>query len=84
MTPPVQLTLTAQSSAGLLCRLLGLLAQHDLAAPDMQVTNSGAQMQVEMVLRGLSLQSARIVAEKMRRCIGVTAVSEAAPAPIAA
>lgn len=84
MTPPVRLTLTARSSAGLLCRLVGLLAQHDLAAPEMRVSTRGTDMQVEMVLRGLPLQSAQIVAEKMRGCIGVTAVSEAAPATVAA
>lgn len=84
MTPPVRLTLTAHSSAGLLCRLLGLLAQHDLPAPDLRVRQQGADMEVEMVLRGLSPQSARIVAEKMRGCIGVVSVSERAPACAAA
>ncbi|ARU17992.1 hypothetical protein [Croceicoccus marinus] len=81
MTPPVRLTLTAQSSAGLLCRLIGLLAQHDLAAPDLKVTTRGTEMRVEMVLRGLSPQSARIAAEKMRGCIGVVSVSETGSVP---
>lgn len=78
MTPSVRLTLTAHSSASLLCRIIGLLAQHDLAAPDLRVRQHGTDMEVEIVLRGLPPQSARIVTEKMRSCIGVFSVSESA------
>ncbi len=80
MMPPVRLTLTARSSASLLCRIIGLLAQHDLAAPDLRVRQRGADMEVEMVLRGLSPRSARIVAEKLRGCIGVVSLAEMEPA----
>jgi hypothetical protein len=39
-----RMTIEADSSADLLCRLLGLFAQRDLAAPGMAVAIDGRQM----------------------------------------
>jgi hypothetical protein len=38
------MTIAASSSADLLCRLIGLFAQRDLAAPDLTVNICGRQM----------------------------------------
>ncbi|MDF2386213.1 hypothetical protein JMG10_32400 [Nostoc ellipsosporum NOK] len=64
-----------EASAALLCRLVGLAAQHDLAAPAMEVRVTPERMTVRLELDGLAGPPGRIVAEKMRRCIGVEAVA---------
>ena len=70
-----QMTIDADSSADLLCRLLGLFAQRDLAAPGMAVAIDGRQMTVTLDLAGLDPHAASLLAEKMARCIGVAAVT---------
>jgi hypothetical protein len=70
-----RMTIEADSSADLLCRLLGLFAQRDLAAPGMAVAIDGRQMTVTLDLAGLDPHAASLLAEKMARCIGVAAVT---------
>jgi hypothetical protein len=69
------MTIAAASSADLLCRLIGLFAQRDLAAPGMTVDIAGKKMTVTVDLAGLDARSASLLAEKMARCIGVEAVT---------
>jgi hypothetical protein len=66
--------IVAEASAGLLCRLIGLAAQQDLAAPDLQVRVAADRMTVQIELDGIGDQPSRIMAEKMERCIGVETV----------
>lgn len=70
----MRLDIVGESSAALLCRLVGLAAQHDLAAPDMdvRVTDVGMTVRLDLELDG---PPGVIVAEKMLRCIGVEAVA---------
>jgi len=70
-----RLTIEALADADLLCRLLGLFAQRDLAAPEMAVAVAGPQMTVTLHLAGLDPHDTSLVAEKMARCIGVAAVT---------
>lgn len=63
------------SSADLLCRLLGLFAQRDFAAPAMSVAVAGRQMTVTLDLAGVGAPAASLLAEKIARCIGVAAVT---------
>ncbi|WP_137862524.1 MULTISPECIES: hypothetical protein [unclassified Sphingomonas] len=67
--------IVGEANAALLCRLVGLAAQHDLAAPDMEVRVTSERMVVRLELDGLDGPPGRIVAEKMLRCIGVEAVA---------
>lgn len=67
--------IVAEPSAALLCRLIGLLAQQDLAAPDMAVCVTSGSMRLYMELADPGGQAGRILAEKMARCIGVEAVT---------
>ena len=75
MTAGHRLRITAEPSAGLLCRLVGLAAQRDLPAPAMRVTVMPEAMVVELDLAGLDPHHARIIAEKAVRCVGVWAVA---------
>jgi hypothetical protein len=75
MRGEVQMTIAAASSADLLCRLIGLFAQRDLAAPGMTVDIAGKQMIVTVDLAELDDRTASLLAEKMARCIGVEAVT---------
>ena len=75
MSGDVQMTIAASSSADLLCRLIGLFAQRDLAAPGMTVDIAGRQMTVTVDLADLDPRTASLLAEKMARCIGVEAVT---------
>jgi hypothetical protein len=70
----MRLDIVGESSAALLCRLVGLAAQHDLVAPEMEVrvTEYGMAVQLDLELDG---PPGMIVAEKMLRCIGVEAVA---------
>lgn len=77
----MQFEIVAEASAGLLCRLIGLAAQQDLEAPDLHVIVTEGTMTIRMKQRGLDGRLAAILAEKMRRCIGVVAViDDAGPA----
>jgi hypothetical protein len=69
----MRLDIVGESSAALLCRLVGLAAQHDLVAPEMdvRVTDDGMTVRLDLELDG---PPGIIVAEKMLRCIGVEAV----------
>jgi len=67
--------IAAASSADLLCRLVGLFAQRDLAAPGMTVDVAGEQMTVRVDLAGIDDRTASLLAEKMARCIGVAAIT---------
>ncbi|MBN8812206.1 MULTISPECIES: hypothetical protein [unclassified Sphingomonas] len=71
----MRLDIVGEASAALLCRLLGLAAQHDLTPPEMEVRLTGDGMAVRLDLGGLDGPPGRIVAEKMLRCIGVEAVA---------
>lgn len=68
-------TVEADSSADLLCRMIGLFAQRDLAAPGMAVAIAGRQMTVTLELTSVDPCAAAHLAEKMARCIGVAAVT---------
>ena len=70
-----RMTIAASSSADLLCRLIGLFAQRDLAAPGMAVNIAGRRMTVTIDLAELDDRTASLLAEKMARCIGVEAVT---------
>jgi len=70
----MQFEIVAEASAGLLCRLIGLAAQHDLAAPDMRVRVVAGMMTVEIELEDVGDQLCVVLAEKMRRSIGVETV----------
>ena len=71
------------SAAELLCRVVGLLAQRDLDIAAIgfgQASGSGSRLRIDV--DGLDHGSARIIAAKMRRCIGVDRVwleTEGAP-----
>ncbi|MBY8829451.1 hypothetical protein [Hephaestia mangrovi] len=69
------MTVEADSSADLLCRMIGLFAQRDLAAPGMAVAIAGRQMTVTLDLASVDARAASQLAEKMARCIGVAAVT---------
>ncbi len=75
MSGEVQMTIAAASSSDLLCRLIGLFAQRDLAAPGMMVDIAGKQMTVTVDLAHLDNRAASQIAEKMARCIGVEAIT---------
>jgi hypothetical protein len=75
MSGEMHMTIAAASSADLLCRLIGLFAQRDLAAPGMTVDITGRQMIVTVDLVDLDDRTASLLAEKMARCIGVEAIT---------
>lgn len=63
------------NAAELLCRVVGLLAQRDLdiaAIGSGETPGGGRQWRIDV--DGLDHGSARIIAAKMRRCIGVDRV----------
>lgn len=68
-------TVEADSSADLLCRMIGLFAQRDLAVPGMAVAIAGRQMTVTLELTSVDARATAHLAEKMARCIGVAAVT---------
>lgn len=70
-----QMTIEADSSADLLCRLVGLFAQRDLAAPGMAVAIAGQQMTVTLDIASTDPHVASLLAERMARCVGVAAVT---------
>ena len=74
MTAGHRLRITAEPSAGLLCRLVGLAAQRDLPAPAMRVTVMPEAMVVELDLAGLDPHHARVLKDilKERSQAGMT------------
>src|SRR3546814_15438451 len=75
MSGEVRMTIAASSNADLLCRLIGLFAQRDLAPPGMAVNIAGKQMMVTVDIADLDDRTASLLAEKMARCNGVEAVT---------
>jgi hypothetical protein len=71
----MKLQVEAESTAGLLCRLIGLAAQLDLPAPAMRVGVTDQIMMIELELVGVDRHLGTILAWKMARCVGVTHVS---------
>lgn len=75
MNPALRFEIVAEPSAALLCRLIGLLAQQDLAAPDMAVRVAPGTMRLFLDMADPGGQAGAILAEKMARCIGVETVA---------
>jgi acetolactate synthase regulatory subunit len=69
------MTIAADPSADLLCRVIGLFAQRDLAAPGLTVAIAGAQMTVTLELASVDSRAVAQLAEKIARCVGVAAVT---------
>lgn len=65
------LVVTGEPCSALLCRLLGLLAQLELPAPQMTVTLRGDPMTVEMHFAPFGDQTLVIMAHKAARLIGI-------------
>ena len=74
MTGEVCFFVEAEANAGLLCRLLGFFAQHDLPAPVMRVDVSGRSMSVEARIENFGEHLVPTVAYKMANLAGVRAV----------
>jgi hypothetical protein len=70
----MRIQVEAESTAGLLCRLIGLAAQLDLPAPRMSVGVADRTMAIELELVGVDRHLGMILAHKMDRCVGVTGV----------
>ena len=68
------LLVTGEPSSALLCRLLGLLAQLDLPAPQMTVALHDDHMAVEMQIEPFGDQPMAILAHKAARLIGIDKV----------
>lgn len=67
--------------AGLLCRVLGLIAQRDLEIVSITARPDGAGMlRLSLEVRDLDALSESIVAAKMARLVGVTALRMSAAA----
>jgi len=71
----VRFDIVAEASAGLLCRLIGLIAQHDGVAPDVQVTVTAETMLARIDMREMPDAACAVIAQKMARCIGVASVA---------
>ncbi|MCO5792554.1 MAG: hypothetical protein HEQ21_07025 [Blastomonas sp.] len=71
MTDTTWLVVNGEASSGLLCRILGLLAQLDLPAPQMTVTIHQETMAVEMWIDRFGDHPAQILANKAARLIGI-------------
>ena len=67
--------IVAAPEAKLLCKLIGLLAQLDLPAPDLTVSVAAGQMVVDVRLAGFGGAQARIIASKMAQMVGVETVT---------
>lgn len=74
MTDPVRFEVSAESSSGLLCRLLGLLAQLDMPAPELSVKVEDGHMTFEATLIQFVPELVPVLAGKMARFVGVHAV----------
>ncbi|WP_442678683.1 hypothetical protein ACSBM8_14360 [Sphingomonas sp. ASY06-1R] len=67
--------LDMDAAADLLCRIVGLLAQRDLQIASIgstETVNHGLRLRIDV--DGLDAGSARIIAAKMLRCVGVDRV----------
>jgi hypothetical protein len=70
MTEREVLVVEGEDSSALLCRIIGLLAQLDLPAPQMTVTLHNDCMTLEMHLVPFGDQPIAILARKVDRLIG--------------
>ncbi|MBW4332147.1 hypothetical protein KY084_14870 [Stakelama sp. CBK3Z-3] len=85
MTSAAAFLVEAESGAALLCRLVGLLAQRDLQIHELEARPRRAgTSEIRIVLTGLAAHEAQIVAAKMERMIGVSAVRLDPAAAVAA
>jgi hypothetical protein len=75
MSGTVRFRIVAHASSGLLCRLIGLLAQLDLPAPALRVSVAGNSMEVEASLAHFGDRLVPVVARKMAGFVGVQAVT---------
>ncbi|KRA82655.1 hypothetical protein [Altererythrobacter sp. Root672] len=71
----VNFRVTAHSSSGLLCKILGLFAQLGLPAPILQVSLVGVSMRIELSLANFGDARAQIVARKISGFVGVESVT---------
>jgi hypothetical protein len=71
----VRFDIVAEARAGLLCRLIGLIAQHDAVAPEVQVTVTGETMLARIDIQDVPEVACVGIAYKMARCIGVDSVA---------
>lgn len=84
MSEVVRFRISAHSSSGLLCKIVGLFAQLDLAAPALRVSVAGASMDIEASLADFGDPLATVLARKMAGFVGVesvTVVGAGAPVP---
>ena len=72
MSGQVHIRAVAVSDAGLLCRMIGYLAQLDLPAPELNVRNDGPSMVVAVTCPDFAV--ADIVARRIAGLIGVERV----------
>ncbi len=75
MSEVVRFRISAHSSSGLLCRIVGLFAQLDLGAPALQVRVAGASMDIEASLANFGDPLVAVLARKMAGFIGVESVT---------
>lgn len=74
MTELVHFQVSAQSSSGLLCKILGLFAQLGLPAPVLQVSVDGASMRVQASIANFGDALVQIVARRISGFVGVESV----------
>jgi hypothetical protein len=67
--------IVAEANSGLLCRLIGLFAQHGDVVPDLRVQVIGKTMRVLIELEAAGELRCANMAEKMRQFIGVIDVA---------
>lgn len=67
--------IVGEPSAALVCRLVGLVAQHDLEAPDLEIRTVAGCMEMRLEIEEMGGAVGAILAQKMARCIGVEAVA---------
>ena len=70
----VRFSVLAESSPGLLLRLLQPLAKRDLTADAMTARREGDDMQVELVLEAMPAEMVHLVAGNLGQVIGVMQV----------
>ncbi|QIG79382.1 hypothetical protein [Stakelama tenebrarum] len=75
MSNAVTLRVEAEGSAGLLCRLIGLLAQRDLDIPALEVRSwREGVSEITIMIEGADADAIDIIAARMQRFIGVLTV----------
>lgn len=75
MSRSVRLEVSAEASAGLLCRLIGLLAQQDCSPPDLCVEVAGEVMLVRMEIQEAPSARFATMAATMGKFVGVISVT---------